>query len=109
MLHGLPTLEYHFIKMVRKKKNKKSFYLLFSKILMTIPERKGRSKNIYELLYSWLSFQSSENEAAKLKTVEGPLHSGCAFLLDLILNTCTLKISQELKIRVSFDSDNAFP
>lgn len=75
---------------------------------MIIPERKGRSKNIYKLLYSWLSFQSSE-KAAKLKTVEGPLHSGYAFLLDLILNTCTLKISQELKIKVSFDSDNAVP
>lgn len=64
--------------------------------MATSPERKGRSKNIYELLHSWLSFQSSETEAAKLKTVKGPLHSRCAFLLDLILNTCKLKISQEL-------------
>lgn len=71
MLHGLPPLENEFIKMIKKKKNKINFYLLFLKIMITSPERKGRNKNIYKLLYSWLSFQSSENEAAKLKTVKG--------------------------------------
>lgn len=92
--------------------NEKDLIYWFPKLGLLGQKEKQQEKETFTNCYThdaFFIFPWLRHQNCKAQDNENSCHSLWPFLLDLILNTCTIKISQELKIRMAFDTGNAFP